>query len=88
LSDLPFGSRAVQLLWSAFVKGYQELSQDAHDTWAWDLFELRYQSFSIRWRSYLYERSARRRLLSHYRYLLGVRHFRRWLNSRAHAYGL
>jgi Ser/Thr protein kinase RdoA (MazF antagonist) len=88
LSDLPFGSRAIQLLWSAFVKGYQEVSRDAHDTWAWDLFELRYQSFSIRWRSYLYERSARRRLLSHYRYVLGVHHFRRWLNSRAHAYGL
>jgi Phosphotransferase enzyme family len=88
LSDLPFGSRAVQLLWSAFINGYREVCWDAHDRWVWDLFELRYQSFSIRWRSYRYERSTRRKLLSVYRYLVGVRHFRSWLDDRVRTYGL
>jgi aminoglycoside phosphotransferase (APT) family kinase protein len=88
LSDLPFGSRAAQLLWSAFLTGYREVCEDACDPRTWDLCELRYQSFSVRWKSYLYEQSARRKVLSFVRYVLGVRRFKRWLDSRVRVYGL
>ena len=88
VSDLPFGSHACRLLWSAFLAGYRQVCPDPYDGQVWDLFELRYQSFGVRWRSYLYQDSARQKVLSLYRYALGVRRFRAWLDTRARTYGL
>ena len=88
LCDLPFGPRAARLLWSAFLSGYGEQAREPVDGWVWDLFELRYQSFSIHWTTHLDKQSTRQKLRGLYRYVLGLRHFRRWLDGRVCAYGL
>jgi len=88
LCDLPFGPRAARLLWSAFLSGYGLHAREKVDGCVWDLFELRYQSFTISWTAHLDQRSTRQKLRSLYRYVLGLHHFRHWLDGRIRAYGL
>ncbi|MGI9149864.1 MAG: phosphotransferase family protein [Chloroflexota bacterium] len=87
-TDLPFAFRLVRPLWSAFVAGYGHPSLTVGTSPTWDLFELRYQSFSVSSEWYRDAQTPPRRLLLMYRYFRTVGRFRRWLDDRSTTYGL
>jgi hypothetical protein len=86
-SDLPFGNPLIRQVWDGFLNGNAHTDGLPNQA-VWDLFELRYQSFTVRSNPYRDPRSARRTLQRMYRHMQGVRRFRQWIDRQAAAYNV
>jgi aminoglycoside phosphotransferase (APT) family kinase protein len=82
-TDLPFAWRLIGPWWSAFLTAYGYEKATAVSYAIWDLFEMRNQAFYVASDWMGEERTARRKLFRFYRFVLGVRRFRRWIDQRA-----
>jgi tRNA A-37 threonylcarbamoyl transferase component Bud32 len=82
-TDIPFAWRLMQPWWSAFLTAYgsEKRTPDSHAIW--DLYEMLNQSFYVSSDWVGEERTVRRKLFRFYRFVMGVRRFRRWIDQRA-----
>jgi aminoglycoside phosphotransferase len=82
-TDIPFAWRLMRPWWSAFLTAYGYEKRTAASHAMWDLYEMRNQSFYVSSDWVGEERTARRKLFRFYRFVIGVRRFRRWIDQRA-----